>query len=119
VVHRSRRDQGAHRQRIATKTTDEWLAILEPADIWCARVLNWNELMESEGFKVLDMLQTVTREDNISITTTRSPLRVNGVRPQRSIAPRRASASTARPFARSSACDHHAQGHDLEPSARL
>jgi CoA:oxalate CoA-transferase len=67
-------------KRIATKTTDEWLAILEPADIWCARVLNWNELLESEGFQVLDMLQTVTREDNISITTTRSPLRVNGVR---------------------------------------
>ncbi|MCW0000175.1 CoA transferase [Pararhizobium sp. YC-54] len=66
--------------RIATKTTDEWLAILEPADIWCARVLNWNELLASEGFQVLDMLQTVTREDNISITTTRSPLRVNGVR---------------------------------------
>lgn len=68
--------------RIATKTTDEWLAILEPADIWCARVLNWNELLESDGFQVLDMLQTVTREDNISITTTRSPLRVNGVRPK-------------------------------------
>ncbi|WP_426232429.1 CaiB/BaiF CoA transferase family protein [Pararhizobium sp. DWP3-4] len=67
-------------RRIATKTTDEWLAILEPADIWCARVLNWNELLESEGFQVLDMLQTVTREDKISITTTRSPLRVNGVR---------------------------------------
>ena len=67
-------------KRIATKTTDEWLAILEPADVWCARVLNWNELLESEGFQVLDMLQTVTREDNISITTTRSPLRVNGVR---------------------------------------
>jgi len=67
-------------KRIATKTTDEWLAILEPADIWCARVLNWNELLESEGFQVLDMLQTVTREDDISITTTRSPLRVNGVR---------------------------------------
>jgi crotonobetainyl-CoA:carnitine CoA-transferase CaiB-like acyl-CoA transferase len=67
-------------KRIATKTTDEWLAILEPADIWCARVLNWNELLESEGFQVLDMLQTVTREDNISITTTRSPLRVNGAR---------------------------------------
>lgn len=67
-------------KRIATKTTDEWLAILEPADIWCARVLNWNELLESQGFQVLDMLQTVTREDNISITTTRSPLRVNGVR---------------------------------------
>lgn len=68
-------------RRIATKTTDEWLAILEPADIWCAKVLNWNELMESEGFKSLDMLQTVTREDDVSILTTRSPLRVDGARP--------------------------------------
>jgi CoA:oxalate CoA-transferase len=68
-------------RRIATKTIDEWLAILEPADIWCAKVLNWNELMESDGFKSLDMLQTVTREDDVSILTTRSPLRVNGARP--------------------------------------
>jgi CoA:oxalate CoA-transferase len=67
-------------QRIATRTVDEWLAVLEPADIWCAKVLNWPELFESDGFKVLDMLQTVTREDDVSITTTRSPLRVNGVR---------------------------------------
>ena len=54
--------------------------MLEPADIWCAKVLDWPELMESEGFKVLDMLQTVTREDDVSILTTRSPLRVNGER---------------------------------------
>ncbi|MDI6025320.1 CaiB/BaiF CoA-transferase family protein [Corticibacterium sp. UT-5YL-CI-8] len=66
--------------RISTKTIDEWLAILEPADIWCAKVLNWNELLDSEGFRHLDMLQTVSREDGVSIQTTRSPLRVNGVR---------------------------------------
>lgn len=66
--------------RIAEKTVDEWLAILEPADIWCAKVLTWPEMMESDGFKVLDMLQTVTREDDVSILTTRSPLRVDGVR---------------------------------------
>ncbi|MFQ0815419.1 acyl-CoA transferase [Brucella anthropi] len=68
--------------RIAEKTVDEWLDILEPADIWCARVLNWEELLASEGFGVLDMLQTVTREDDVSITTTRSPLRINGQRPK-------------------------------------
>ncbi|PWE57540.1 CoA transferase [Metarhizobium album] len=67
---------------IATKTIDEWLAILEPADIWCAKVLNWSELLESEGFQILDMLQTVTREDNVSILTTRSPIRVDGQRPK-------------------------------------
>ncbi|HEY0124386.1 MAG TPA: CoA transferase, partial [Rhizobium sp.] len=68
--------------RLATGTVDKWLAILEPADIWCAKVLNWNELLESEGFQVLDMLQTVTREDGVSILTTRSPVRVDGERPK-------------------------------------
>lgn len=68
--------------RIATKTIDEWLAILEPADIWCSKVLNWQELLDSEGFKVLDMLQTVERDDDVSILTTRSPIRVNGIRPK-------------------------------------
>lgn len=68
--------------RVAEKTVDEWLSILEPADIWCARVLNWEELLSSEGFSVLDMLQTVTREDDISIVTTCSPLRINGQRPK-------------------------------------
>ncbi len=68
--------------KIATRRIDEWLAILEPADIWCAKVLNWHELMESDGFKSLDMLQTVTRDDHVSILTTRSPLRVDGNRPK-------------------------------------
>jgi CoA:oxalate CoA-transferase len=66
--------------KLATDTTDHWLGILEPADIWCAKVLNWEELLHSEGFKVLDMLQTVEREDNVSILTTCSPIRVNGQR---------------------------------------
>lgn len=81
---------------IATKTVAEWLAILEPADIWCARVLSWPELMESEGFRVLDMLQTVEREDNVSILTTRSPLRVNGKRPKVSHAAPRIGEHTGR-----------------------
>ncbi|WP_422369808.1 CaiB/BaiF CoA transferase family protein [Hoeflea sp.] len=65
---------------IGGRTVDEWLSILEPADIWCARVLDWDGLMQSEGFEVLDMLQRVEREDNVSILTTRSPIRVNGAR---------------------------------------
>ena len=81
LVHGARRDQGDHRRSASRRRPiDEWLAILEPADIWCAKVLNWHELMDSDGFKVLDMLQTVTREDDVSILTTRSPLRVNGKR---------------------------------------
>jgi crotonobetainyl-CoA:carnitine CoA-transferase CaiB-like acyl-CoA transferase len=69
-------------EKIASGTVEHWLSVLEPADIWCAKVLDWNELMASEGFSVLDMLQTVTREDAVSIQTTCSPLRVDGVRPK-------------------------------------
>lgn len=66
--------------QLATQPTDHWLAILEPADVWCAKVMNWPELIASEGFQVLDMLQTVTREDGVAIETTRSPLRIDGHR---------------------------------------
>jgi CoA:oxalate CoA-transferase len=67
-------------EHLAKETTDHWLAILEPADVWCAKVLQWPELLASEGFKALDMLQMVDREDDVRILTTRSPIRVNGRR---------------------------------------
>ena len=65
---------------LATQPTTHWLNILEPADIWCAKVLDWPELLASDGFKALGMLQTVTRGDDVSILTTRSPIRVDGER---------------------------------------
>ena len=68
--------------RIAEREVDAWTAILDPADIWCAPVLTWSEMLASDGFRVLDMLQTVTRDDGVSILTTRSPLRVDGTRAQ-------------------------------------
>ena len=68
-------------KKLSTATTAHWLGVLEPADIWCAKVLDWPELLESEGFRALDMLQTVTRGDDVSIHTTRSPIRINGLRP--------------------------------------
>lgn len=67
--------------KLATQTTEHWLAILEPADIWCAKVLEWPELLSSPGFTALDMLQTVERADNVRVVTTRSPIRVDGKRP--------------------------------------
>ncbi|WP_428687669.1 CaiB/BaiF CoA transferase family protein [Roseibium sp.] len=67
---------------IAERRVEDWMAILEPADVWCAPVLDWDGLLESEGFNCLDLLQRVEREDDVSILTTRSPLRVNGARPK-------------------------------------
>src|SRR6185312_13360082 len=66
--------------RLLTRTTDDWVTRLDAADIWCAKVLNWTELLASDGFRLLDMLQTVTRDDGIAVNTTRSPLRINGSR---------------------------------------
>ncbi|MCT4369161.1 CoA transferase [Yangia mangrovi] len=68
-------------ERIAEKTVADWLAILQPADIWCSEVLNWSELMQAEAFTRLDLLQTVTRDDGVSIDTTRAPLTIDGRRP--------------------------------------
>lgn len=67
-------------ERLASQSTAHWLAILEPADVWCAKVLTWSELLQSEGFKSLDMLQDVRGADDVCIRTTRSPLRIDGKR---------------------------------------
>lgn len=66
---------GLHLQ---TGTTQKWLSILEPADIWCADVLNWNQLFKHEGFKVLNMTQEVSMSDGYTYNTTRCPIRIDG-----------------------------------------
>jgi crotonobetainyl-CoA:carnitine CoA-transferase CaiB-like acyl-CoA transferase len=63
---------------LLTGTTEKWLSVLEPADIWCADVLTWDRLMQHEGFKVLDMVQEVEMADGFSYQTTRCPIRIDG-----------------------------------------
>lgn len=63
---------------LLSATTEKWLSILEPADIWCADVLNWNALMAHEGFKVLKMVQKVEMIDGYRYETTRCPIRIDG-----------------------------------------
>lgn len=65
-------------QHLQTGPTQKWLAVLEPADIWCADVLNWNQLFEHEGFKVLNMTQEVRMSDGYTYSTTRCPIRIDG-----------------------------------------
>ena len=66
-------------EHLAAQSTDHWLSILEPADVWCADVLNWPRLLEHEGFKVLNMTQTVRRGNGAELVTTRCPIRIDGV----------------------------------------
>ena len=63
---------------LSTDTTEKWLSILEPADIWCAKVMDWDTLFSEEGFKVLDMIQTVTMSDGFEYQTTRCPIKIDG-----------------------------------------
>ncbi|MEF0940816.1 CaiB/BaiF CoA transferase family protein [Rhizobium sp. BR 362] len=72
--------------RLHQKTVKEWLAILEPADIWAAEVLDWPKLLQTAAFRQLDMLQTVTRDDGVSVRTTANPIRVNGIRSKNDLA---------------------------------
>ena len=62
---------------LINQTTDHWLSILQPADIWCAEVLEWDKMIENEGFKVLDMFQRIKRSDGLNIETLRCPIRIN------------------------------------------
>ncbi len=62
------------------KTTRVWLHSLESAGVWCAEVLNYAELMNHAGYRVLQMEQVVETADGTKIQTTRCPIRVDGKR---------------------------------------
>ena len=62
---------------LTSKSVHDWLAILEPADIWCAEVFDYDMLMEQEGFTALEMVQDVRAGEQL-IRTTRCPIRVDG-----------------------------------------
>ena len=63
---------------IVKESTEHWLNILEPADIWCAKVLDWETMVKHEGFKILDMVQRIQRDDGLNIETLRCPIRIDG-----------------------------------------
>lgn len=62
---------------LATQPTHHWLARLEPADYWCAEVLDWNRLWQTDAFKALNFVQTVARENGPTLQTTRCPIRID------------------------------------------
>lgn len=63
---------------LITQSADHWLSVLEPADIWCAKVMNYEELMQEEGYKVLNMELNVKTSNGLNITTSRCPIRFDG-----------------------------------------
>ena len=65
--------------RLGQETTAFWLDRFRPDDIWCAPVLDWEALLETEAFRRLGMLQSV-RRGGAEIRTTRTPIRIDGCR---------------------------------------
>lgn len=63
---------------LITNTSAHWLTVLEKADIWCAPVMDYDELVQQEGYRSLNMEITVQTTNGLSVTTTRCPLRVDG-----------------------------------------
>lgn len=63
---------------LRTRSTKHWLSILEPADVWCSDVYNWRDLFEQDAFRSLDMIQEVKRSEEVSLRTTRCPIRIDG-----------------------------------------
>jgi CoA:oxalate CoA-transferase len=66
------------RDHLRTQDTRHWLAILEPAGIWCAPVLDWPALLAEPGFAALDPTQPIVTEDGATMRTTRCPIRIDG-----------------------------------------
>lgn len=65
-------------EHLAHRPTLYWLSILEPADVWCAEVFSWPQLVEQEGFAALELTQEIHDATNGSMTTTRCPIRIDG-----------------------------------------
>ena len=60
------------------KPTEHWLNVLEPEGVWCAKVMDWPEFIESDGFEALDLVQTIRLDSGSEALTTRCPIRIDG-----------------------------------------
>jgi CoA:oxalate CoA-transferase len=71
---------------LLSNTTAFWLGKLEPADIWCAEVMTYEQLRRHGAYQVLDMEQEVVTSQGTKLTTTSCPLKINGERFKSSVA---------------------------------
>jgi crotonobetainyl-CoA:carnitine CoA-transferase CaiB-like acyl-CoA transferase len=63
---------------VSVRSVGELLAVLEPADIWCAKVMDWAEFTHSEGFAALQPVQAVEGPEGQDVVSTRCPIRLDG-----------------------------------------
>jgi CoA:oxalate CoA-transferase len=67
-------------QDLLAHDSAHWLAVLEPAGVWCAQVMRWPELAAHPAFEALGMTQTIRSASGATLRTTRCPIRLDGRR---------------------------------------
>ncbi|MFT3985111.1 MAG: CoA transferase [Lachnospiraceae bacterium] len=65
------------KEYLKSETAAFWMEKLEAADIWGAKVLNWSDLVKTDGFQVLEMVQDIKRNGKEMFKTTRCPISIN------------------------------------------
>ncbi|MFC5682063.1 CaiB/BaiF CoA transferase family protein [Flavobacterium sp. MAHUQ-51] len=63
-------------ERILQETSDYWVALLQEKGIWCGKVLNYQDL-DAIDFG-MPMKQVIENSEQKTITTTRSPIQLDG-----------------------------------------
>jgi len=64
-------------EHIINKTSDYWISLLHESALWAMEVLDWEQMMNLESYRCLEMEQLLIT-NNKPITTTRCPIRING-----------------------------------------
>lgn len=61
------------------QSTDYWLDKLHESDLWAMPVSDWEQMMQQDAYKTLQMEQVIKAKTK-NIITTRCPIRINGKR---------------------------------------
>lgn len=64
-------------KHLKTQTTKYWLDILEKQDIWCSNIYTWDDLMETDAFKALDMVQDINLKNGEVMKMLRCPIKID------------------------------------------
>ena len=64
--------------RLISKTADYWLDLLQSKGVWCAKVLDYNDLNNQSFVNDLQLKQTVKNSAGETLATTRSPIQLDG-----------------------------------------
>jgi len=62
---------------LLTQKTAHWISLLQEQDLWAMEVLDWENMLQHEAYKILQMEQVIDAGGK-KIFTTRCPIRING-----------------------------------------